>query len=89
MVGITHPKREIHLRNVAAAEARLELLGGLVDVPMVYLGTDRSDLYPERVGCSCRVVLVSETDHICPLVIEFQDSFRGIAEPEWLAERIQ
>lgn len=86
MPGVSTPRHDVYLRQVAAADERQRLLGGLVDVPLVYRGPDRHDLYPERVGCACRVVLVSESDHICPLILEFRDGFRAIAEPEWLAE---
>lgn len=86
MPGITHPRRSIHTKRIAAANARELRFSDLIGKPLVYRGPGRrKDLYPERVGFECRVVLVSETDEIAPLIVEFRDSFRGIAEREWLA----
>lgn len=89
MSGPQEIRHDVYLRRRTEASERQRLLGGLVDMPVVYLGPDRRNLYPERVGCRCRVVMVSETDHICPLVIEFPDGYRGIAEPEWLTDGVQ
>lgn len=89
MPGTTHPRRAIHLKRVKAAQQQLEKFSDLIGRPVVYRGAGKRELYPERIGCACRVVQISETDHICPLILEFKDSFRGIAEAEWLAEVIR
>lgn len=48
------------------------------------LGVSR--LYPERVGQRCRIVGMNPHEENCPLVLEWPDGHRGIAEPRWLME---
>lgn len=43
-------------------------------------------LYPERVGQRCRIVGMNPHEERCPLVLEWPDGQRGIAEPRWLME---
>ncbi len=88
MSGLPELRHDVYLRRRHTVTTRQQLLGGLVGEPVVYMGPERRPLYPERIGCSCRVVLVSETDHICPLIVEFPDGFRGIAEPSDLMEQV-
>jgi hypothetical protein len=45
-----------------------------------------SRLYPERVGNRCRIVGLNPHEEHCPLVVEWPEGQRGIAEPEWLME---
>lgn len=48
-----------------------------------------TELYPERIGCGCRVVSLNETEEHCPLVVEWTNGQRGIVEPGWLAPRME
>lgn len=89
----TEVRREVHSRRTAAFEARRLLLEGLVGLEVVYVGqtTDagvprRGCLYPERIGYRCQIVEANFHAGHCPLVIEFRDGDRGIAEPDWLME---
>lgn len=52
------------------------------DIPAQYLGdhaarAGEDRLYPERNGMRCRIVSIS-ADESYPLVLEFEDGFRGI-----------
>lgn len=42
-------------------------------------------LYPERIGAPC-VVVSRRGSGSCPIVVVFEDGFRGIAEDDWLVE---
>ena len=50
------------------------------------LDTRFSRLYPERVGRACVCIAISEERGRCPLIVEWADGFKGIAEPSWLRE---
>lgn len=89
----TEVRREVHSRRTAAYEARRAMLEGLVGLEVVCVGeTTREgepkhgELYPERIGSRCRIVEANYHAGHCPLVIEFRDGGRGIAEPDWLME---
>lgn len=84
-------RREVLSRRATSSRDLKRVLEGLIDLALVYVGEMRPDgrpargcLYPERVGCACRVIGVNEHAAGCPLVIEFASGFRGIAEPSWL-----
>lgn len=84
-------RREVHSRRTAAFEACRLLLRGLVGLKVVYVGQADGKprcgcLYPERIGSACRIVEANLYATHCPLVVEFRDGQRGIAEPDWLME---
>ena len=86
-------RREVHSRRIAAFETRRAMLEGLVGLEVVYGGQTtaagipkRGELYPERIAYRCRIVEANFHVGHCPLVIEFRDGWRGIAEPDWLME---
>ena len=61
-------------------------LSGMVGKTFVYRGPADDDrtsnrLYPERIGRRCTVLSISSDRVRSPLVIAFEDHFRGIAEP--------
>lgn len=71
------------------AELLREELSDLVGQQFTFAGCEPGDpepLYSRRVGQPCVVVGFSEDRVRCPLVVQFPDSFRGIAEREWLRE---
>lgn len=92
-MSATVPRHDVVLKHAAAARRRLELMADLVGMDAIFVGEQTpagtlaaGQLYPERVGCGCRVVSVNETEERCPLVVEWDSGQRGIAEPEWLTE---
>lgn len=92
-MSATVPRHDVVLKHRAAAQERLALMAELVGMDAVFVGEQvpggslaAGQLYPERIGCGCRVVSLNETEEHCPLVVEFGEGQRGIAEPEWLME---
>ena len=92
-MSATVPRHDVVVKHREIARERLELLSGLVGLEVVYLGERdregllvRGALYPERVGRRCLVAGVSQDRGRCPLLIVFQDGYRGIAEAEWLVD---
>ena len=81
-----------HMRMERERRAELERdLGAYVGRSFIFHGPADHDraarrLYPERVGRRCLVAGVSQDRGRCPLLIVFQDGYRGIAEAEWLVD---
>lgn len=81
---LLHQKAERERRAV-----RERALSGMVGREFLYHGPDDFDrearrLYPERVGRRCVVMSVTYERVRAPLIIEWPDGFRGIAEASWL-----
>ena len=47
------------------------------------------ELYPRRIGQRCAVIFYNRDEAHAPLVVQWRDGARGIAEPEWLREIAQ
>ncbi|HAM58566.1 MAG TPA: hypothetical protein DCQ64_25405 [Candidatus Rokubacteria bacterium] len=91
-MSVTVPRHDVVMTHKAEAARRLVRLSRWVGTGAVFVGEQASGspatapLYPERIGCGCRVVSLNETEERCPLVVEWGSRQRGICEPEWLME---
>lgn len=85
-VGLPYPQLARERERVA--EARRSL-GAYVGRTFIYHGPADDDrvsvrLYPEHIGRACTVLAVTDERVRAPLLVVFDDGFRGISEPGWL-----
>lgn len=82
-----------HVRSLKAKlAAREHDLGGMVGKSFTFHSLIEGDepprrLYPDRDGMRCTVTGMSDDIVPCPLIVAFEDGFRGISEPRWLERR--
>lgn len=79
-MSATVPRHEVVVKRTKAAKARAQRFAP-------YLGqtyTLASTLYPRRRNQRCTVVSANYAEDRAPLVVQWPDGARGIADPEQL-----